>query len=102
MTRDSWSGGKKAAATMGAGKSTGSRGKKLANNAEQTANRKREEFDELVKARTEKLMLDGPVGGNVWTGGVRFTIEHDHYCCELFSMVAFSVLGPVYLQLRFH
>ncbi|TGZ69216.1 hypothetical protein CRM22_003859 [Opisthorchis felineus] len=30
-------------------------------NPDETANRKRQEFDELVKARTEKLLSDGPV-----------------------------------------
>lgn len=39
---------------------THSRGKK-STKAEEVAVRKRQEFDELVKARTDKLLSDGPV-----------------------------------------
>ncbi|KAH8858918.1 hypothetical protein KSF78_0006744 [Schistosoma japonicum] len=41
-------------------KSAGVRGRKSIS-SEEVANRKRQEFNELVKARTEKLMSDGPV-----------------------------------------
>ncbi|CAH8472393.1 unnamed protein product [Schistosoma turkestanicum] len=41
-------------------KSSGIRGRKSIS-SEELANRKRQEFNELVKARTEKLMSDGPI-----------------------------------------
>ncbi|VDP06138.1 unnamed protein product [Schistosoma curassoni] len=41
-------------------KSSGVRGRKSIS-SDEMANRKRQEFNELVKARTEKLMSDGPI-----------------------------------------
>lgn len=40
---------------------TSSKRVKKSANAEDATNRKRQEFNELIKARTEKLMSDGPV-----------------------------------------
>ncbi|KAF7262007.1 hypothetical protein EG68_00712 [Paragonimus skrjabini miyazakii] len=42
---------------------------KKAVNADEVASRRRQEFDELVKARTEKLLSDGPVCTTTSTSG---------------------------------
>ncbi|VDQ14448.1 unnamed protein product, partial [Trichobilharzia regenti] len=51
---------KSSSSVKGSTKSSGTRNRKLLS-SEELANRKRQEFNELVKARTEKLMSDGPV-----------------------------------------
>ncbi|XP_018645314.1 hypothetical protein Smp_090340 [Schistosoma mansoni] len=49
-------------------KSSGVRGRKSIS-SDEMANRKRQEFNELVKARTEKLMSDGPIANATGSTG---------------------------------
>ncbi|CAH8499577.1 unnamed protein product [Schistosoma rodhaini] len=49
-------------------KSSGVRGRKSIS-SDEMANRKRQEFNELVKARTEKLMSDGPIANSSTNSG---------------------------------